>query len=97
MEWVSGGLLITTGLIAAAVGVLVAHQRLHQATRIHRRTLSLSLAPEGWNSWFLVGFSSVSMGIQWLVAMTAWLAWTLAGMGFIALGLTVFDRLSSTP
>jgi hypothetical protein len=91
--WLMGGLLIVTGLVAAGVGIAVASHRLRMARRSYHRTALLSAAsPEGWGSWFLGGFSGVTMGIRWLYAVASWLAWTLAGVCLIGLGLRLFGR-----
>ena len=88
MQWVMGGLSISTGLIAAAVGVAMARHGLQTAQRLHARTSSLSLAvPDGWGSWFLGGFTSLSIGFRWIAAVAAWLVWTLAGLALVWLGI----------
>jgi hypothetical protein len=94
VERVIGGVMIVMGLIAAWVGMVVASRSLQSASRIYRRTSLLSAATlEGWGSWFLGGFSGMTMGIRWLYAVGAWLAWTLAGGGLIGLGIRLFSRL----
>ena len=88
------GLVIVTGLTAAGVGVAAAASRLRVARRAYRRTVTLYTAsPGGWGSWFVGGFSAVTMGTQWLSALVAWFIWTLAGVGLIGLGLRLFSRV----
>ncbi len=70
-----GGLTIVMGLIAAFVGMVVADHSIHSARRAYRRTTLHSVATVGgWGSWFLSGFSGVTMGVQWLYAVGIWLA-----------------------
>lgn len=82
------GLVITTGVMSAGVGVLTATHRLQIARRAYRRTEALNdTLLGGWNDWFLGGFAGLSLGTQWLSAAAVWLLWTLAGAGLIALGV----------
>ena len=93
MKFVMGGLVMATGCVSVVVGMAVAMYYLNRARRTYHRTVSLSAAaPEEWGSWFLGGFSSLTMGIRWLYAIAAWLALTLAGMGVIGLGIRLFGR-----
>jgi len=88
------GLVITMGLISAGVGIAVAASRLRTARRAYRRTAALQTAmSEGWGAWFVGGFSGMTMGTQWLSAVTAWFIWTLAGLGLITLGIRLFSRV----
>ena len=90
-QLIMAALTVATGFVAAGVGVAAARQGLRTAHRSYHRTAALSAAAsEGWSGWFLGGFSSVSMGIRWLSAVTAWMAWTLAGAGLIGLGIRLF-------
>ena len=92
-QLIMAALTVATGLMAAWVGVVAAKQGVRTAHRAYHRTAALSTAAsEGWSTWFLGGFSSVSMGIRWLFAVTAWMAWTLAGAGLIGLGIRFFGR-----
>ena len=89
-----GGLTILMGLIAAFVGMVVANHSIHSARRTYRRTTLLSAASlGGWGSWFLSGFSGMTMGVQWLYAVGLWLIWTVAGLGLIWLGIQLCARL----
>ena len=92
-QHVMNGLVIVTGLIATAVGIVAAAGRLRAAGRAHRRieTLYASM-PEGWSSWFLGGFSDVTLGARWLRALAVLVIWTLTGAWFIGLGLRAFWR-----
>jgi len=87
------GLVIAAGLISAGVGIAAAASRLRTARRAYRRTEALSTAmSEGWSAWFVGGFSGMTMGTQWLSAVTAWFIWTLAGACLIGLGIRLFSR-----
>ena len=87
IQWMMGGVLIVMGLVAAGVGMVLARHGFRAAHRTYHRTTSLSAAtPEGWDAWFLGGFSGMTMGIRWLSTVAAWLAWTAAGVGLVGLG-----------
>ena len=93
-ELVVSGLVITTGLISVGVGIAAAASRLRTARRAYRRTAALHAATsEGWGAWFLGGFSGVTMGTQWLSAVTVWCLWTLAGVCLISLGIRLLSRV----
>lgn len=93
-ELLVSGLVIATGLISVGVGIAAASSRLRIARRAYRRTTALHTAvSEGWSTWFLSGFSGMTMGTQWLSAVTAWFIWTLAGLGLITLGIRLFSRV----
>jgi len=84
-------LAIAAGCLSAGVGYVVAVARLRVARRAYRKTAALNAAlPGSWNAWFLGGFSSLTVGTQWLSALAAWGVWTLAGACLIALGLRLF-------
>ncbi|MBI4341838.1 MAG: hypothetical protein HY599_00550 [Candidatus Omnitrophica bacterium] len=86
-------LLIVMGLISAGVGALVARHALRAAHRTHHRTVSLSPATlDGWDAWFLDGFSALTAGIRWLSALGVWLGWTVAGAGLMWLGLRLLQH-----
>ena len=69
-HWITGGLTIVIGLLSVGVGLLLANQSLHAARRTYRRTAFHSAASlEHWGSWFLGGFSGMTMGIRWLYAI----------------------------
>ena len=88
------GLLIAMGFISAGVGIAIAASRLRTARRAYRRTVALHTATSGgWGAWFLGGFSGVTMGTQWLSAVTVWFIWTLAGVCLISLGIRLFSRV----
>lgn len=87
-------LAVATGVIAACVGMVVATMRLQAAHRAYARTVARrTLSPIGWDDWFLLGFSGVTMGTRGLSAVAAWLFWTLGGLGLIGLGIRVFHRV----
>ena len=89
-QLVMGGLMIATGLVALAVGCVMAGHALRDARRAYLRTASLSTATlESWSSWFLDGFSGVTMGIRWLFAIGLWLGWTVIGICLIGVGIRV--------
>jgi len=88
---VMGMLMIAIGLLSAGVGALFARSRWQAARRSFRRTSSLSATTaEGWDSWFLGGFSEVTMGIRRLSTVLAWLVLTLAGTWFVGAGIRLF-------
>ena len=92
-EQFMSGLVIVMGLLSAGVGVSTARRRFRAAGRIYRKTASLYAAtPEGWASWFLGGFSSLTVGTHWLVATAALTIWTMAGVVLVGLGLQLFWR-----
>ena len=93
-QWMMSGLVIATGLISTGVGVISARHRLRAAGRTLRKTETLSATlPDGWATWFLEGFSSLTVGAQWLWATLTLLGWTLAGAILIGLGLTLWCRV----
>jgi hypothetical protein len=88
IDGMMGILVIATGVVSAGVGIAIALQRLRVARRAYRRTATLYAAmPEGWSSWFVGGFSSLTVGSHGLVALAAFLGWSMAGLGLIGLGL----------
>ena len=88
------GVLVVMGLISAGVGAIVARHTVRTAQKSYRRTASLSPATlEGWDDWFLNGFSGLTVGIRWLTALGIWLAWTIAGIGCVWLGLRLINRI----
>ncbi|GEM_PF-1973916 len=92
--FIMSGLIITTGLMSAGVGLASAAHRLQLARRVYRRTEALNAALlGGWDSWFLGGFADVTMGIQWLSAIAGGLLWTLAGVALIAFGVRLVALL----
>ncbi len=95
MHYLISGLVIVTGVIAGSVGVATASSRLRVACRAYHKTATLYASmPEGWSSWFLGGFSELTLGTHWLWAGLALLGWLIAGVGFVSLG---FRLLTSTP
>ena len=88
-----GVLMVVTGIVASVVGVALGRHRLRVAHRAHARTASLSAsAPEGWDWWFLGGFSGMTVGLHWVYAIVAWFAWSLAGLWFVWFGLRLLSR-----
>ncbi len=87
------GIVIILGVMVLGVGALAAAGRLHDATRAHRKTAALSnTMPEGWSSWFLDGFSGVSIGLRYLRVTLLLVSWAAAGLCLIALGLSLWGR-----
>ena len=85
------GLVVLMGLLAIGVGMAMARRHLQTAGRAYRKTETLYEAmPEGWGSWFLGGFSGLTMGAHSLWAAAALTGWTVAGLLLIGLGLRVF-------
>ena len=92
-ERVVSGLAIMMGVISACIGTMWAATRLRAAGRAYRKTETLYAAmPDGWSSWFLGGFSGLTVGAGWFRAAAAWVVWMVAGLGLIALGLRLFWR-----
>lgn len=92
-EQFMSGLVIVMGLMSAGVGVATARRRCRAAGRAYRKIESLYAAtPEGWASWFLGGFSSLTVGTHWLLATAALTIWTVAGAVLVGLGLQLFWR-----
>lgn len=88
-----GGCVVVMGLVAAAIGMVIAGHYFRDAHRSHHRAaLRSSAMTNGWNVWFFGGFSGISLGIRGVLAILAWLAWTLAGLGFIGLGARFFHH-----
>ena len=88
------GLVMVMGLIAAGVGMATARYRIRAASRAHRRISTLyATMPEGWSSWFVGGFSSLTVGTSWLWATLAFVGWTLAGLFLVGLSLQLFWRV----
>ena len=86
--------LIATGVAAITVGAALARQQVWHAGRVHDLTAARASATlEGWDGWFLGGFSRVATGLRWLTALAAGCFWTLVGAGFIALGIRYVVRL----
>jgi len=94
MDRVIGSVVITIGVLAFGVGILLARTRLRLAHRAHQRTAALYAAmPESWSAWFLGGFSTLTAGTSRLWAVGAWLVWTLAGLGLLGLGVRLLARV----
>lgn len=94
MERFMSGLVIVMGLVAAGVGIATANRRVRAAGRAHRKISTLYAAmPEGWSSWFVGGFSSLTVGTHWLRATLALTGWMLAALSLIGLGLKLFWRV----
>jgi len=83
-----GALVVMMGLLAIGVGITLARSRLHATHRNYQRTTALATTlAEGWNGWFVGGFSGMTLGLRWLlIAVTAG-AWALAGIGLIGFGI----------
>jgi len=87
-------LVVMMGVLSASVGLLIAARRLRAAGRAYRKIGTLYEAmPEGWSSWFLGGFSGLTLGTHWLWAMAALAMWVTAGVCFIGLGIGLFWRV----
>ena len=86
-------LVVMTGVIAASVGLLIAVSRLRAAGRAYRKIGTLyDTMPEGWASWFLEGFSELTLGTYWLRALVAFVVWVAVGLWFVGFGLRLFWR-----
>ncbi len=94
IERFMSGLVIVMGLVAAGVGIVTANHRIRAAGRAHRKISTLYAAmPEGWSSWFVGGFSSLTVGTHWLRATLALTGWRLAGVFLMGLGPRLFWRV----
>ena len=83
-----GGLVMTMGFMTMGLGVGVARHSLAMARRVYQRTTSLATATmDGWDAWFLGGFSSLTMGIRWWSAISVGAVLTLTGVCLIGLGI----------
>ena len=86
--WLISTLVVVTGCVALGVGAAVFRHRLMSAQRVFQKTAALSEPDaEGWEAWFVGGFSHLAMGTRWLRAWAAGMAWGVAGLGLIGLGL----------
>jgi hypothetical protein len=87
------GLAVITGLIAVGVGVSAAVSRIREALRAYHKTATLYAAmPDGWLSWFLGGFSEVTIGVRYLRATAILVWWAATGLCLIALGFCLWGR-----
>ena len=87
-ERIVGWLCVGGGLSAVSVGWLLARSRLKRARRRHRkRRLIHAAMPEGWGVWFFQGFSDVTLGARWLVAVFVLVFWVALGVGLVSLGV----------
>jgi len=81
-------LCLAGGLVAISVGWLLARSRLKRARRRHRKKkLIHATMPEGWGVWFFQGFSDVTLGARWLVAVFVLVFWVALGVGLVSLGV----------
>lgn len=81
------GLAMLTGAIAVTIGWLMGRHALRAAQRSHHRTAALAALMEGWQEWFIGGFSGAALGIRWLSALMAGLLWVVAGGALVWLGI----------
>ena len=89
-RWISL-LVVMTGVIAASVGVLIAANRLRAAGRAYRKIGAFyDTMSEGWSSWFLGGFSGLTVGTHWLWAIATLAVSMGVGLWFIISGLQLF-------
>lgn len=94
IEPFASAVAVTTGLVLAGVGVIGATKRVRMAQRAHAKTAALcGTLPEGWDAWFVSGFSDVTMGTRWLFAVAVGCAWVVVGVCFIGLGLHLLLRI----
>ncbi len=87
-QWLMGGLITMMGVVAMGLGALVARHSLAAARRVHQRTASLATATvDGWDAWFLGGFSGLALGIRWWYAVSIGMVLALAGACLIGVGV----------
>jgi len=81
-------LCVVGGVLAMSVGLLMARRRLRQAKRIRRKEgLIHASIPESWGFWFFQGFSHVTLGTRWMVAVCDLVFWVAFGVGLVSLGV----------
>ncbi len=86
--WVVSGLVCATGIVALLIGGLVCGLRFRSAQRTFERTTAMShRVDDGWETWFMDGFSRVAVGMQGLRALAVGIGWSVAGLGLIGIGL----------
>ena len=86
-------LIIAIGVLSVGIGILLARDMLREARRTHLRMMSRATdVLEGWDAWFLGGFSSMAMGCRWLWAMATCAGWSAIGLGCIGLGFRLLSR-----
>lgn len=88
-SWVTGSLVIVTGVVAALSGVVVIQSRL---AKVQRTTARSAILADDWSAWFVGGFSQMTVGARGLLAVAVGLAWVLAGVGLIGLGVQGLAR-----
>ena len=89
-RWIST-LIILTGVVAASVGLLIASSRLRAAGRAYRKIGAFyDTMSDGWSSWFLGGFSGLTVGTHWLWAMATLALSMSVGLWFVVCGLQLF-------
>jgi hypothetical protein len=85
--------LVGTGLLAAGVGIAIAQQVVRTTLRAQQRLSTLSTTVvEGWDAWFIGGFSGVTAGFSWLYAVGVFALWATAGLGLMGLGIRLITR-----
>ena len=81
-------LCVLGGIAVISVGLLMTRTRLQRAKRVHQKKgLIHPTMPEGWGVWFFQGFSDVTMGTRWVVAVLVLLFWTVLGVSLVSLGI----------
>ena len=89
--YVVSSLIIAIGILSVGIGFLFAQDMVQAAHRLHWRMVSRATV-EGWDAWFLGGFSRVAMGFRWLSAIATCAGWSLIGLGCIGLGIHVLTH-----
>lgn len=85
---------MATGILAAGVGIAVAQHVVRTSQRAHHRLAALSTTlVEGWDAWFVGGFSGLTAGLSWVVAVAAWGLWTVTGLALVGFGVRLITRL----
>ena len=81
-------LIIAVGILSVGVGIALALDILYEARRVHTRMISRATGIlEGWDAWFLGGFSHIALGCRGLQAAAMCVGWSVIGLGCIGLGV----------
>ena len=84
IDAVMGGLIFVMGVMTAWLGLTAVHHDLKTAEQAFQRIGRPAVTTfEAWDSWFLTGFSAVTVGLRWLFAVVAWFFLALFSTGYL--------------